>query len=436
MIYRGPNTPFGRGSPAAPALCPIPMAALVGDSLTAPGYELTTATWLGGIAGGILQPVHNAGVSAETVANVLSRIDNSYTNVSPGLAGLAAAMGVSKLGWVMLRIGTNDARAGAGYSAISTNFSALMTKLAGYADRVLIMAVPPMTTPESNATAKTASAEDINTGYAAYAAANPSFCSYIDDASVLRVGGSPSGAGISTYFIDGVHTNNAGVRVMGIAGGDALASLLPALGYTYASPLVTSNSDSYQVAPATAQWSDNPAMTGAATQSGSWPGNVVTGVTVSSSGSGSGTVSIVAADGGDANQTPWQRVTPTGGQSTGWTQASISNHGRPITSVDPSRVEALVEVRFNALDVTNVRRMTFSARGNTTNNQYLLPRFWLGLGPEAATVTKTVTMRSKLPRVSGATESGITLFISLEYQTTFSGASMGSFDFRCLSLKG
>lgn len=434
MMMRSPNTHHGRGSPA---VSPLSIAALVGDSLTDPGYGLTTATWLGGIAGGVLQPVHNAGVATETVANVLSRIDNAYTNASPGLAGLATAMGVSKLGWVVLRIGTNDARAGSGYSAISSNFDSLMTKLAGYADRVLIMAVPPMTAPESSPTTKNANTININSGYAAYAASNPGYCSFIDDAASVRVGGVSSGDGVSTYFSDGVHMNQSGVRKMGTAGGDLLAALLPGLGYSYASPLVTSNSDSYNVNPTgSTQWADNPAMTGSGTQSGSWPGNVVTGVTVSASGSGAGTVSIVAADGGDANQTPWQRVTPTQGQATGWTQASMATHGRSITSGDPSRVEALVEVRFNALDVTNVKRLVLSARGNTTSNQYLLPTFSLGLGPEATTVTKTVTMRSKLPRAAGATESGVTLFLALEYQTTFSGASMGSFDFRCLSLRG
>lgn len=416
---------------------PLPIAALVGDSLTDPSYGLTTAPWLGGIAGGMLQPVHNAGVAAETVANVLSRIDNDYTNASPGLAGLATAMGVSKLGWVVLRIGTNDARAGSGYSAISSNFSALMTKLAGYADRVLIMAVPPMTAPESSPTTKNANIININSGYASYAAANPSYCSFIDDAASVRVGGLSSGDGVSTYFSDGVHMNHSGVRQMGIAGGDLLVTLLTSLGYSYASPLVISNTDSYNTTPGSSvQWADNPAMTGSSTQSGSWPGNVVTGVTVSASGSGAGTVSIVAADVGDANQTPWQRVAPTQGQATGWTQASMTTHGRSITSGDPSRVEALVEVRFNALDVTNVKRLALSARGNTTANKYLLPTFSLGLGPEATTVTKTVTMRSKLPRVLGATESGVTLFLALEYQNTFSGASMGSFDFRCISLRG
>jgi hypothetical protein len=110
--------------------------------------------------------------------------------------------------------------------------------------------------------------------------------------------------------------------------------------------------------------------------------------------------------------------------------------GRAITAGDPTRMEALVEVRFNALNVVNVKRMTLSARGNTTNNQYIMPRFWLGLGPEATTVTKTVVMRSKLPREFGATESGITLFLALEWTATFTGQSIGSFDFRNLSLRG
>lgn len=410
---------------------PSSLTALVGDSLTANSYELTMATWLGGVAGGVLQPVLNAGVAGETWANVLARIDNSYTNASPGLAGLAASFGQSKIGFVKLLLGTNDARNLSNYSAIASTVTSLMAKLAGYADHTLIISVPPMGSPEANFAAKNACTIDINTGLAAYAAANPLTCSYIEAASAIRVGGVPSGAAIATGMGDGVHYANSNLRKMGIQGGDGFAALLAAKGWTYTSPLVTSNSDSYNANPGSStQWADNPAMLGS-NVSGGFTGQVVNGMTVGSSGAGAGTCSIIAAAGGDPNQTPWQRITPTQGQNTGWTQVSMSTHGRAITSVDPSIMEALVQVRFNALDVTSVKRLTFAARGNTSNNQYLLPQFWLGLGPEAATVTKTVTMRSKLPRGSGVSESGISLFLALEYLADFSGANIGSFDVRC-----
>lgn len=411
---------------------PSNLTALVGDSLTANNYELTTVTWMGGVAGGALQPVVNIGIAGETIAQILSRIDNSYTHpTAPGLAGLAAFYGVSKLGYINFRGGTNDARSLATYSSVSTNFATLMTKLAGYGDKVVIQSVPPMTAPESNPTGKNAATIDLNTGFAAYAAAHSSNFAYIEDAASVRVGGVASGDGIASYFVDGVHMNYAGVRRMGIAGGDAFAAQLATWGISYTSPLVTSNSDSYNASPGSStQWADNPAMLGS-NVSGGFTGQVVNGMTVGSFGAGAGTCSIIAAAGGDPNQTPWQRITPTQGQNTGWTQVSMSTHGRAITSVDPSIMEALVQVRFNALDVTSVKRLTFAARGNTSNNQYLLPQFWLGLGPEAATVTKTVTMRSKLPRGSGVSESGISLFLALEYLADFSGANIGSFDVRC-----
>lgn len=431
-----PGQPVNAGR-FAPSNQPISMTALVGDSLTDKTFGLTTAPWLGGIAGGVLQPVHNAGVSADTIANVLARIDNNYLNASPGMAGVAAAMGVTKLGYIMLRIGTNDARASSNYAAISANFGTLMTKLAGYADRVLIMSVPPISAPVSGFAAQNANTISINSGYASYAAANPSYCSFIDDAASLRVGGLSNGDGISAYFSEGIHMNGSGIRRMGLAGGDLLTALLPTLGYTYLSPLVTSNADSYSANPSTStQWTNNPAMLGSGVQTGSWPGAVVTGVEVRSNGSGAGAVSIVAADAGDANQTPWQRVTPSGGQATVWSQASMTTSGRAVSATDPSRMEALVEVRFNALDLTNVRRLTLTARGIAFLGQNVTPNVSLALGPEVITVSKIVTLRTKYLRGAGQIEEGISLYLALEYENTFNGAAMGSFDFRCITLRG
>jgi hypothetical protein len=412
--------------------------ALVGDSLTQnSGYELTTATWMGGIAGGVLRPVANIGVAGETTAQILARIDNSYTAGSPGLAGLASALGLPKLGSVFLRCGTNDARGLNNWSGISSNFATLVTKCLTYADQVIIGSVPPITSPEANAAAKDAAVQNINAGLlSTYGGGAFAGVVYIDDGAALRVGGVPSGAGISGYFQDGVHMNYGGARRMGVAGGDLLVAAYAARGYSYPLQVVTSNSDTYLSNPASQQWVDNPAMLGSNVSSAPWVGQIVNGFAVGAAGSGAGTVSIVAADVGDPNQTPWQRVAPTAGQTTGWTQVGIANTGRAITASDPSRMEAIVQVRFNALDVTNIRRLTFFARGNTTNNQYLLPQFWLPLGPEATTVTKTVTMRSNLPRGAGANESSIALALALEYQNTFSGANIGSFDVRCPSLRG
>lgn len=419
------------------AFAPSVDTALVGDSLTQDAtYGLTSVTYMGGIAGGILKPVFNAGVAGETTAQILSRIDNSYTNASPGLAGLAASLGLPKLGRVFLLCGTNDGRALNGWSSISSAYVSLVNKCLAYADEVVLGTVPPICSPESNAAAKDAAVQSINAGIAATYGSNPNGIIYIDDSAALRVGGVPSGAGISSYFSDGVHLAQSGVRVKGIAGGDLLVTAIAAKGYSYPLQLVTSNTDTYQVTPASNQWADNPATTGSSTLSGgAWSGQVATGYSIDTF-FGAGATSIVAAAGGDANQTPWQRVTPTGGQGGGWTELRMSTHGRSINAGDPSRCEAIVEVRFNALDVSNAKRLTLFARGNTTNNQYLLPQFWLGLGPDATTVTKTVVMRSALPRQNGATESGITLALALEWQNTFSGASIGSFDVRCFSLRG
>lgn len=434
MIVVSPSSRWGRGTRVSAA--PSPVSAYVGDSLTDNSYEITTGTWMGGLNTGFMRPALNAGIAGDTVSMVLARIDNLYTNTgAPGLSGLAAAMGVPKLGYVFLRIGTNNARNLDTYSTISANFVSLMTKLQGYADRVIVCAVPPICSPESNFAAKNTCSIDINAGQSAYCAANASTCVFIDDSVATRVGGSPSGAGIASYFVDGIHFAQSGVRATGVAGGAGAATALSAWGITPSSPLVTSNANSYASNPAIPQWNNNPANSGSgANSNGNFPGTVPTGVTVAPSGTGSGTCATVAS--ADSNPVPWVRVTPTAGQGSAWTQISFAASGRSITSGDPTRVEALLQVRFNALDLTNVKRLTFSARGNTTNNRYLLPDFWLGLGPEATMYSGEVIMRSNLPRVLATTESGITLFAALEYQNTFSGASMGSVDFRCMSLWG
>jgi hypothetical protein len=376
--------------------------------------------------------VLNASIQGQRVSKILGRIHNSH--LVDGFAGLPSAMGVAKVGFGFLKGGTNDARAMADWPSISATYTSLVTAMLVYCEHVIICTIPPIILPEDDAEAKDACVRSINAGLAAFAAANPGTVTLIDGARFLRAGASPTGAGISAYFTDGVHPNHAGVHVQGVGEGEALATALAARGWAMAAPLVTDNADVY---PATRQWATNPGMIGSVPHGGAWPGTVANGVTVGASGAGAGTVFMLAADPDDPNQQPWQMVAPTQGQSSGWTQVSIANAGAQITATEPSRVEAMVELRFDALDLRNIKRLTFAARGNTTNNRYLLPRFWLGLGPQAMTWTrKGVVMRSRLPRAAGTIESGITLFLALEYTASFSGASMGSFGFRFPSLRG
>lgn len=418
------------------AFLPSELTALVGDSLTAPSYELTTATIAGGVAGGVLRPVVNIGVQGETVGQILARINNSYLAGSPGLSGVAAALGVPKIGRVYLLAGTNDARALSGWSSISGAYTALVNACLTYADEVVVRTLPPICAPESNAASKDAAVQSINAGLLSTYGANPPGVIYLDGGAALRVGGLPSGAGIASNFVDGIHMVNAGVREMGLAEGDQLKTALQAKGYLYANPLVTNNADTYLSNPASAQWVNNPAMLGSTNISGAWSGQVVNGLSVGSQGSGGGTALIEAADALDTNQTPWQTVRPTAGQATGWTQITFATTGRAITSTDPARLEALMEVRFNALNVANIKRLTVIVRGNTTNNQYPLPPFWVGLGPQATTISRRLLLRSNLPRGAGVNESGLTYALAIEFQNTFTGENIGGVSLRCPSLRG
>lgn len=399
--------------------------ALIGDSLTTHllGYNWSPFFWINGIAArGGQKLIANAGVAGDTVSNMNSRVDNAYTNASPGLSGLGT------LGVVYFRGGTNDARAGTSIASLSSTYTTLLNKIKAYCSRVVILSVPPIGPSESSYSTKNALTQDYNTWLADFAAANSSGFTFVDDSANLRDG---TGAQLSGYFnSDGIH--NAG-RATYKEGIDAAASL-STLFSGYTSPVSSDAADMY---PAQPQWNDNHVMAGTGGSAGSgWTGSVANGYSIGSNGSGiGGTLSKEAADGGDSNATPWQRVKPTSVARTGAGESiriTKALTGRTVTTSDPGTLDMVVELRFNSFDTNYFSVFRLWVQGNT--GAAVSVDLDLKMGGEVIT-HGSVVHRIALPRPTATAQSSLTLYWDCLISANNTGA-MGSFDFRCLTVRG
>lgn len=389
--------------------------ALIGDSLTDPAFGYTTFYWINGVLDGVLKVIANAGVSGDTVSAVLARVDNAYTDASPGLAGLGT------LGRIFVRIGTNDARSSTAIAgALTTAYNSLMAKLAGYASKVVVLAVPPLDTATPNARVQ---------DYNAFLAANYNSgqFTFVDDCTNVRDG---SNNQIGAYFQDGVHFNNTGICIVGLDGGAALSSVITG----YSSPLVTNPNDTYAFDHSTKQWFKNPTITGTGGTKGSGiSGTVADNIAVNPNGAGvAATCSIVAADVGDPNIVSWQRIAITQGSTGTSLQISSTCEGRTITTLDPTSLDMIMEIRLNAFDSNKLQWLEAWVQGPDGEK---LTKGKLRL--ENGTLTETVTLRHAIPRTTPANQASATFFLEAPFTGNFGpAASIGSFDFRCVSIRG
>lgn len=403
-----------RMAKTAPAI----QTAMIGDSLTTHrlGYNWSPFQWINGLAGGVLQLVANAGVAGETVSNMLARVDNDYTNVNPGMAGIGA------LGRIFIRAGTNDARAGNSITSLAANYTTLLNKLATYANRVIILSVPPIGPTEASYATKNALTQDYNTWLAQFAAANPTQFRFINDSGNLRAS---DGSQLPGFFqSDGIHNAGSGTTREGIDGYAAWASTITSYGYARATPDAT-----------LAEWFGNPSFTGTAGTAGSgFTGAVVTGLTIGSYGSGfAATLSIEAAAAGDPDQTPWQVVAPNQVSRTGAGEAlriSAPLAGRTITTVDPVAYEMMVEIDMRGFDTTYFSSFKLYIQGSSAA---LSDDLELKIG--GGVLTQKVMLRTKMPRPNATASTGATLYFDIPILASNTG-SMGNFRFRHLSMRG
>lgn len=402
------------------AVAPSPNAVVIGDSLTAYGYgELHTFTGINALAGAPLRTIGNIGVASETVQQVLNRIDNSSTAASPGMVGFGT------VGWAILRIGTNDTRGGTSItSTVQTAYQNLIAKLLTYASRVIVMAVPPC---GPNNGGNGSGVNSYNSWLSSYCAgvANVDF---INDTTTVNDG---SGGWVTGYEpADGIHYSGAAAQRMTADGAAAFAALVSPLGYS--SPLITDPADLY---PATTQWVDHPFIDGTGGSNSIGSGSVPTGWALSSYGASfAATTSIVAADGGDPNTTPWLRVTPTqvSSATSGYLKLVGLMTGRSISTTDPVALELVAQVRFNAFDATKFSKARAAVYGN--GNEYMTPytNFFMGdAALSGAIVLRTAAPRPNTKQIS--TDATFELHMVPNQSLT---GSMGSFDIRCVSVRG
>lgn len=395
--------------------------ALIGDSLTdgTTPYSFSPFYWMNGILSGGLKVVANAGKSGHKVQDLIDRVDNLYTANPAGLAGLGT------LGYVIVRIGTNDAAANTAIAGtLTTAYATLMAKLATYASRVIVLSVPPLLDSGQNALT-----QDYNTYLSANY--NSGQFKYVDDTANLRDG---SGGQNTDYFIDFAHFRGNGVYQAGVDGAAALSSYIG----SYASPLVSDAADVY---PATSQWITNPLMSGTSGTKGTGiSGTVVDGFDVSrSGGSVAATCSVVTDSLGDV---PWQRIAPTQSTASERIKVTTTLSGRSISNVDPSSLEVCLQVRFNNFDPGPpypglVDRIEIYVTGNSDGERMSEAMFQMLL--QSPVINRTVTFRNAVPRWStAAAQSGAKFNFDIVFPSVGFGpaANVGSVDFRKVSVRG
>ena len=396
--------------------------AVVGDSMNSRNYNGGAMPWLNALLGGVFDFRANSATNGNTLSGLLGTLDNDYDAASnPGLAGLT-------LGWVACGIGTADAKGttGAGIPLDSTHealYIDIVDKLLTYAEHVVMWPLPPLGQGDQNHSA-------VFADWNAYIASLPSIYNngrvwYVDDTANLSV----VGGDINTqmYIADDGHHSGAGRYQRALNNLAYWQNLISNQGYD--SPVVTDSADKYS---ATDQWNPNPTNTGTDGTFGSgWSGTAPTGWNISGNGSGTGgTVSIVSADVGDANQTSWVRITPTSSQAGSNIAISLSGAGRTITSTVPAQWDEIYEVRVNALEnYTGISSWIQAGAGGSMTLVNTLD--W----EEWGALTAQGVARQNMHRVNTSASGSSTLYIYIGGTATDTG-SMGSIDIRCFTIRG
>lgn len=395
-----------------------PETAIGGDSISTELYGLSSAYWASALSGGRCNIIAQSGRGGTGISDWVGAVDNNYLASPPGLNGLPP------LGRIFFRLGTNDCWADRSWTSLQTNYETLYGKLAGYADHVYLLSIPPM--GGATYAAFNYRTVEYNAAIEAYCAAHPSNFTFVDDTSFMRNG---DGTQNPAYFhTDRLHLGGGGMYYAGAA----LAAILAVDLVSLPRPVERVVSDTY---PAGNQWHGNPLNvgTGGTFAGGSGgSGQLANGWLLSTDFSGT-TVSCskVNADVGDSNPTPWQRLSLTSVHLNGSITLESVPVGRTLTSSAPSDLEGVVEFRLNNLDLTKLQYFEFLMEANT--GDLLLRRMRLDTGM-ASGVNHTGVLRHKVHRSGSNTPASakIKLFIL----GAASGSNIGSIDFRNFTVRG
>jgi hypothetical protein len=395
------------------------LAALIGDSNTEHSFRATQAYWRNGLLGGVLDLRANSGKSGVGIVDLLTQVDELYTNgANAGLQGLPP------LGWVILQFGTNGWRGATVVdSTMRSQFTTLVNKLKLVAEHVVIITMPPA---GGVATAKAAGYPVVRAYFQEFVLADTSNRTHLIDGwgDVIDASGNIIPV---HWLVDEYHPSGAGSLRVAQTEKAQFEALFALQGYGRA-PLVTDPADVY---PAQPQWISNPTGAGNVSFGGGWSGNLPTGWSISTNGSGiGGTTAIVLADVGDPNQVPWVRITPTTQSNFAQIYLGFTASGRTITTTDPSELEQLVEVRFNGM--TRFNMLEFWIQNNSGNK--FVQTAYLKWG-ETIGAFETAVLRQRYYRgsgVAGGTPQGV-IYI---HSVVAGSGDVGYVDVRCPSFRG
>lgn len=412
MMLRSPNTHHGRGTPVAPPSGWTGDLLVAGDSITSNAYQSAPYRWSLPLARSPVRLAANVGISGVT-------LDDFWTTYWASQV-LAASPSI-----VMLRLGTNSLALS--YATFMTQYQRFTDSLVANGIKGILCAVPPRTGYSSSILA-------INAGIAALAAANPTMLRFTDDCLDLADGAYVQDA---TCFVDGIHPNQRGQYRAGVRQAADLVNIFSAN-----DPRITSASDTYYITPASDQWVKNPFNSGTGGSKGSGiTGTVPDFWSVSNTGAGTTAVaSIVAADGGDANSTPWLRMDVTAFGAANHILTASTTLGHPALDADlltVKRLDMICEVRFVNFDTTNANNLNMYCLQGSDRPGAVLS---LGLSNNG-TINKTALLRSSYARdedgavvVSHAANS---ISFRLELKASAAQASaVGIIDFRLASVRG
>ena len=368
---------------------------VAGDSLTSSAYPSAGFRWGMPLARSPLVMTYNAGVPNDTLDDLWARWQTDVIDKLPDG------------GVIFLRIGTNSV----GDVSFNTKYQRFIDSVLSKNNLQMVMfALPP----------KNSSGATIighNAFISGAVAQNTSKLFYIQDSADL---GDANYDHLAAYYIDGIHMNDLGQYTQGLSMDSQISDIFGEA----PDPRVQTN-DSLLINEQSNQWAKNPLNEGTGTPD-NW--------SVGASGVGTAvTGSIVAADGGDENQTPWFRGDITGvGDANHSVNFSTTLANPAITqpSEAPAKVRITAELRFNNLDLTNVAQLKLYAQ--YSSNVFIDNWSMEAAGTGTHNETVLLDWEQEVDSSKAYPVDSIPLYISLKMAAA--DTAIGSLDIRCVSV--
>lgn len=370
---------------------------IIGDSLTdwTPGFP-----WGMSLAGAPVRFISNAGIGSDTIAGAISRWQTDVLDKAPDI--------------VALRIGTNSLALDA--PTFQSQYQTLLDSLVTNGIFGFIHAIPPRIDSATVIVQR-------NAWISGQCALSPGKLKFVNDSVALGDAGYNF---IAAYFADGIHMADKGMHAQGLGmEADYRNALTPV------SPLITDGTDTFELNSGSMQYVRNPLMSGA--------GPVPTDWTLGTSGGGTvATPSIVAADVGDLNQSPWFRFTvdSMGGDNhwiSFWTQLM---HPAIAGDLTIKRLDMIAQVRMSGLQGSAIKSIGIDCVDGSNRPG---PGFVLVV-PADETLSHSVVMRSAITRgeeypVVAHAANSIKFGFGLTGRAAQSG-NLGTVDIRRVSVRG